>query len=76
MIAKAINKIVTPMVMPTIIPVELDPSDPLLVTGDSVITGVDVTTTGPGVSAFKLCHYNIIYVLYVISFTVTYLLTS
>lgn len=50
----AINKIDTPTIMPTIIPVELDSSDSLLVTGVSVVTGVDVTTTGPGASAFIL----------------------
>lgn len=53
----AINKNVTPTVMPAIFPVELDPSDSLL-TGVSILTGVDVTITGPGASTFKLYNYK------------------
>ena len=74
MTAIAINRIVTPTVMPTIFPVEFDSSDSLLVTdvsiitgvsivtGVSIITGVDVTATGPGAPIYKLCNYNISYV--------------
>ena len=58
--AAAINKTVTPIVMPTIVQVEVDSWASLLVSGVSVITGVSVmidvfvTLTGPG--SLKLLH--------------------
>ena len=60
--ATAINKTVTPIVMPTIVQVEVDSWMSLLVSGVSVITGVSVmivvfvTRTGPGSSILKLLH--------------------
>ena len=60
--ATAITKTVTPIIMPTIVQVEVDSWVSLLVFGVSVITGVSVmivvfvTGTGPGSSILKLLH--------------------
>ena len=54
--ATAINKTVTPIVMPTIIQVEVDSWVSLLVSGVSVMIVVFVTRIDPGSSTLKLLH--------------------